>query len=68
MTVILQDDEIHVGDPEQDYVANCGLEYSSHSIDARVTGALYIEDQLARMRDNYPDAEMCEECSASLID
>lgn len=66
MTVILKDGTIHISDPDQEYTTYCGMTYSTSSLEYSVTGAMYIEDQLARMRDEYPDADVCEECSASL--
>lgn len=42
------------------------MNYNPDSVDHLMTGALYIDQLLANMRTEYPDADDCEECMAEV--
>lgn len=64
MTVIVKDGEIHVSDPDENKVTHCGIGYTHNNTEKIRGGGHYIDQQLADVRTEYPDADECEECIA----
>jgi hypothetical protein len=67
MTVILKNGEIHIADPDAEgKTTYCGIDYSPDNTEKIMSGAYYVDQLLADMRTEYPEASDCEDCAEGL--